>query len=368
LAEDKLRRSEAYLAEGQRISQTGSWAWNIATGEFYWSLEHFRICGLDPETFKPTLETATAIIHPDDLPSAEQVFYAAIRQRGDFENEFRVLRPDGTIRHVRSAAHPVFNESGELTEYVGTIMDVTERKQSEDALRKVSEELAHLTRVMTVGELTASIAHEVNQPLAAVVTNANAGERWLSAAPPNIEEAHQALRRISRDANRASDVIARIRAFLARAGEHKTMLKLDEVIAEVVGLLQGEARAKGLTVSVAPDLPPVLADRIQLQQVMLNLVVNAMEAMVSVPEPARALELGAQRYRSDDLRVFVRDAGPGLSEEHPERVFDAFYTTKPQGLGMGLAISRSIIEAHGGRLWATPNEGPGATFHFTLPL
>jgi PAS domain S-box-containing protein len=367
-AEEKLRRSEAYLAEGQRISHTGSWAWNVSTGELYWSLEHFRICGVDPETFKPTIDSARQLIHPEDLPSADQAFFGATRERRDFERELRMVRPDGTIRYVRSLGHPVFDASGELTEYVGTIMDFTERKTAEDALRKASEELAHVMRAMTVGELTTSIAHELNQPLAAVVTNANAGERWLAAKTPNIQEAHAALRRISRDASRAAEVIARIRAFLARGKPRMTALHLEDVIRDVVGLVQGEARAKGmwLTVSAAAGVPPVVADRIQLQQVLLNLVVNAMEAMGAQPSPA--LDLGADRHAPHEVRVFVRDSGPGIDPAHAERIFDAFYTTKPQGLGMGLAISRSIIEAHGGRLWATANEGPGATFHFTLPL
>ena|SRR6266850_245954 len=367
-AEEELRRSEAYLAEGQKISHTGSWAWNVSTGELYWSLEHFRICGVDPENFKPTMDSARQLIHPEDLPSADEAFFGATRERRDFAREMRMVRPDGTIRYVRSLGHPVFDESGELTEYVGTIMDFTERKTAEEALRKASEELAHVMRAMTVGELTTSIAHELNQPLAAVVTNADAGERWLAAQTPNIPEAHAALRRISRDAKRAAEVIARIRAFLARGEPRMTALHLEDVIRDVVGLVEGEARAKGmwLTVSAAAGVPSVVADRFQLQQVLLNLVVNAMEAMGTQPSPS--LNLGAQSHGSHEVRVFVRDSGPGIDPAHAGRIFDAFYTTKPRGLGMGLAISRSIVEAHGGRLWATANEGPGATFHFSLPL
>jgi C4-dicarboxylate-specific signal transduction histidine kinase len=249
------------------------------------------------------------------------------------------------------------------------MIDITERKLADDELHRAREELAHVTRALTMGELAASIAHEVNQPLAALVTNADAGLRWLN-GQPNIAEARESLRRISRDANRASEVISRIRAFLGSAEPRKRELKLDETVREAAALVQSEAHARGvsLVVTPAPDLPPVVADPVQLQQVILNLALNAFEAMERVTGRAKVVELSADRYRHDELRVSVKDSGRGLDLQHAEKIFDAFFTTKPNGLGMGLAISRSIVEAHGGRLWATRNVGPGATFQFTLPV
>jgi signal transduction histidine kinase len=227
-----------------------------------------------------------------------------------------------------------------------------------------------VTRVTTMGELAASIAHEVNQPLAAVVANGHACLRWLAAEPPNEQEANDAVQRIIRDANRASEVISRIRGFLKRGEPQRTLVHVDEVIGEVISLVQDKARTHGVSIrgEAAADLPPVVADRVQVQQVILNLVMNAIEAMSPVTEQPRVLAVGADKYRADAVRVAIRDSGVGLDPQHRARIFDAFYTTKPEGMGMGLAISSSIVEAHGGRLWATPNDGPGETFQFTLPI
>jgi PAS domain S-box-containing protein len=368
-AQRELRRSEAYLAEGERISHTGSWAWNVASGQMFWSAEHFRICGLDPRTFTPTIETAPRIIHPDDLPAAREIWENAWRGKRGYKGEFRVLRPDGTVRHVRSRGHPVSDAAGELVEYVGTIMDITEQKQSEDRLAELQVELLRVARATTLGELAASIAHELNQPLAAIATNAGAGETWLAATPPNIGEATDSLHRISRDATHAGEVIAHIRAMLARRPSQKAELRIEDVLHEAWLLVRREAEAKRIQLEVLPVaevLPAVVGDRVALQQVVLNLVVNAFEAMRASDEPRR-LELGAGRFGDEGVLVSVRDSGPGVDRAHLERIFDAFFTTKPDGMGMGLAISRSIVEAHGGRLWARSNEGAGATFYFTLP-
>jgi signal transduction histidine kinase len=221
-----------------------------------------------------------------------------------------------------------------------------------------------------MGELAASIAHEVNQPLAAVVANGHACARWLAAKPPNLQEANDAVQRIVRDANRASEVTSRIRTFLKRGTPQRMELDLGEVVHEAIGMVQGEARARNvsLRVEAAADLPPVVADRVALQQVILNLVMNAIEAMSAVEERDRVVEVGADKHGADAVRVAVRDSGVGLDPKRRNRIFDAFYTTKPEGMGMGLAISRSIVETHGGRLWATANEIAGETFQFTLPL
>ena len=245
---------------------------------------------------------------------------------------------------------------------------LTERKQAEEALRDAQAELAHVTRVMTMGELTASIAHEINQPLAAVVTNANAGLRWLAGPIPNLSEAREALARITRDGKRASDVIGRIRALVKKSSTEKAGLDLNEAIQEVVVLVQSEIQKSEVTLQMelAIDLPQILGNRVQLQQVILNLVMNGIEAMSAVTDRSRDLLIRSCKYESDEVLVAAQDSGIGIDSQNLEKIFDAFYTTKSQGMGMGLAISRSIVESHGGRLWAVPNIGPGATFQFTL--
>jgi PAS domain S-box-containing protein len=375
-AEEALRRSEAYLAEGQRIGHTGSWAWNPASGEIFWSAEHFRIFGMEPSHQAPGYPDMLRLVHPDDRAMVAVAFEKASRERVDYQVDCRIVRADGGVRYVQSRARPVFDPAGALVEYIGTVMDTTEQRQAEAKLeqaqaaaQKARDDLAHVNRSLTVAELTASIAHELNQPLAAVVTNANACERWLAGPSPNIEEAHLSLRRIARDANRASDVIGRIRALLTKRGPKRAELSIAELIADVVSIAEGEARAKGVTmkISVEDALPPIMADRVQIQQVVLNLLANAIEAMRSFAR-SRALEVRVER-RGAEIVVSVEDSGMGLPPKHAERIFEAFYSTKGDGMGMGLAISRSIVEAHGGRLRAMNNEGrPGATFQFTLPV
>jgi len=248
--------------------------------------------------------------------------------------------------------------------------DITERKRAEEALAQSQNELARVTRVSTLGELAASIAHEVNQPLVAVAANADALLRWMAVQPPNEQEAHDAIQRIIRDVNRASEVIARIRSFLKRGEPHRTQVQIEDVICDVIVLVQAEARTHSVSLRHTPayEVPSVLADRVQLQQVILNLVVNALEAMSTVTGAPRVVEIGASKHEAEAVLVAVRDSGVGLDPHNRDRIFDAFHTTKPEGMGMGLAISRSIVEAHGGRLWATPNDGPGETFQFTLPV
>jgi PAS domain S-box-containing protein len=245
-----------------------------------------------------------------------------------------------------------------------------QRTRAEAALREAQAELAHVTRAMTMGELTASIAHEINQPLAAVVTNANACLRWLAGAAPNLDEARDAVERIVRDGKRASDVIGRIRALFKKSDGEKTLLDMNEVIQEVLGLIQSEIQKNGvaLRAALAASLPRVLGDRVQLQQVILNLVMNGIEAMSTVTDRSRDLLIRSDQYESDKVLIAVKDSGIGLNPESLDQLFAAFFTTKPKGMGMGLAISRSIVENHGGRLWAAPNDGPGATFQFTLDV
>ena len=271
---------------------------------------------------------------------------------------------------MRTVGHPIVNDVDDLVEFVGTVMDVTERKQGEEALRKSRAELAHVTRVTTLGEMTASIAHEINQPLSGIVTNSSACLRWLSGDSPNLDEAREAVRRIIRDGNRAGEVITRIRALVSKTDTEKSRLDVNDAIQEVAALAQGEVRRNSveLRTELAHDLPPVVGDRVQLQQVILNLVMNGVEAMALVADRPRELLIYSHQYESDKVLVAVRDSGTGLHLENLDQLFEPFFSTKPQGMGMGLAISRSIIESHGGRLWAVPNDGPGVTFEFALPV
>jgi PAS domain S-box-containing protein len=369
-AEEELRRSEAHLAEGQRISHTGSWSWNVDTGEMFWSQEHFRIFGFDPETAKPSYPMFLERIHPKDRPFVEQTVDRAVLERSDLEMEYRIVLTDGSTKYLHSLGHPVIRKSGHLVEFVGTVMDVTEHKLGEEALRKAQAELAHVTRLTTLGELTTSIAHEVNQPLAAVSLNANACLRWLAGDAPNLTESRQAIDRIIKEANRASEVIGRIRALARKTPPRKDRVDINDVLLEVIALARGELRRNRveLQTQLADGLPPALADRVQLQQVILNLIINGIEAINSVSGGRREMLISSARHEDAGMLVAVRDSGAGLDSANFDQLFNAFYTTKPDGLGMGLAISRSIIEAHGGRLWATANTSSGAIFQFTLPI
>ncbi len=365
-AEEILRRSEAYLSEAQRLSHTGSWALIPATGEItYWSEEAFRLQGFDPAEPLPRFEELQRRFHPDDRARATEHFRSAIREKADFDVIYRIVHPGGEIREIQSIGHPVFGPSGDLVEFVGTVMDVTERRRAEDE----RQALAHANRITTMGQLTASIAHEVNQPIGAVVTNAQAALRWLNMQPSDLEEVRQALDRIVRNGRRAGDVISRIRALVAKAAPQNDQLDINEVMLEVIALTRSELRSSGtsLQTRLAEGLPLILGDRIQLQQVMLNLIFNAVEAMSGSRDRSRELLISTEKDGPGGALVAVRDSGPGLDPESVDRLFDAFYTTKPGGMGMGLSICRSIIEAHGGRMWATANVPQGATFRFNLP-
>ena len=382
-AQEALLQSEAYLAEAQRISHIGSFGWDVASGRIYWSQETYRIFGYDP-AIEPKLELVLARIHPEDQAMVQPLVERVSNEKTDFDFEHRLLMPDGSVKYVRVAGRPSKGKSGSF-EFMGLVSDITERKLGEEALQKAHAELAHVTRVTTLGELTASIAHEINQPLTAIVNNANAGLRWLSGEAPDIDETRETIRRILRDGNRASGVISRMRALFKKAPMTKEQFDLNEAIEEVVAITQGEGQRNRVLVqtSLDGDLPLILGDRVQLQQVVLNLVINAIDAMSAMSEGRRELLVSTRRVtetkvpptgsgcstaESAYVLGAVRDSGPGLHPHSLNQLFSAFYTTKPKGLGMGLAVSRSIIEAHGGKLEAFPNDGPGATFQFTLPI
>ncbi len=366
LQEAKLQRSEAYLAEAQRLSHTGSFGWRRSTGEILWSDETFRIFQYD-RTRIPTVELVLQRIHPEDAALVKQIIERASQDGKDFDYECRLAMPDGSVKYVHVVAHALSDGSGGL-EFVGALTDITERKQAEEALRQAQADLAHVARVMTMGELAASIAHEVNQPLAGIVINGNACLRWLAGEWPNLAEAREAAIRIIRDGTRASDIISRIRALARKTGTLTERVDLNEAIREVLALGQGEARKHdvGLRARLPSDLPLVRGDRVLIQQVVLNLVMNGIEAMSDAQDHPRELVIQAQG-EAHQVRVTVQDSGTGLDPQTQERIFDALYTTKPGGLGMGLSISRTIVENHGGRLSVVAQDGPGATFEFTLP-
>jgi PAS domain S-box-containing protein len=511
-AEVALRRSEGYLAEAQRLTLTGSWAWNVATRQsVYWSQENYRLFGFDPEGGIPSDEAFHERIHPEDRDRVRtDVFVEKPNEGSHFDVDFRIVFPDGAIKYVRSTGHPVRNMSGDLIEYVGTSIDVTERKRveeererllaseraafaeavaaqqrfrdlvnsvegivweadvpsfqflfiskqaervlgypverwlseptfwrdhvhpddrdwavefcqnataekrdhefeyrmiaadgsvlwlrdlvtvvvegdratrlrgvmvdltnrkmAEEALRQTMADLAHVSRATTMGELTVSLAHEVNQPIAAAVTNANTCLRWLASDTPNIEEARAAAMRIVKDGTRAGEIISRIRLLFTKSTEQHELVDVNEVIEEMIVLLRAETTRHSISVrtELEADLPPVMGDRVQLQQVLMNLMINGIDAMEGA-NGTRELTIKSRRTENEEVAVSVTDSGIGLPAQHAEQIFNAFFTTKPNGTGMGLRISRSIIESHRGRLWAADNSPRGATFHFTLP-
>jgi PAS domain S-box-containing protein len=502
LAQEKLQRSEAHLARAEKLTHTGTWVWDPRTQEvLYCSEEMFRIFGLDPKESLPTRSSFQERIHPEDRERVIKSFESSVRARADNFYEYRIIMPDGTIRHINSSGHPVFDQDGAIVEFVSIAVDVTERKRAELERRRLASlveqaadlmaiadlsggtplylnkaglkmvgfdsweearerrgihyifpadrqfvnevlwptvlekgswsgemsfrhfktgeaipvlysafriddpetgqpvnvgnvcrditdrkraeaearendrryremqmELAHANRVATMGQLTASIAHEVNQPIAATITNAEAALRWLRAGSSHLEEVRQVLTSIVQDGTRAGEVIHRIHALMKKAPPQRERLDINEVIVEIVEITRGEAMKHRISVStqLAEHLPAVEADRVQLQQVLLNLIVNAIDAMGAAEGPRRLL-ISTGSAEANGVLVAVQDTGPGLEPAMLERVFESFYTTKPTGLGMGLSICRSIIEAHGGRLWATANQQRGTTFQFTVP-
>ena len=366
-AEDALRRSEALLGDAQRISATGSFSWRLDRDEIAFSEELCRIFEFEANR-TVTLEQMGARVHPDDGPVLAQLVARARRSAETLEYEFRLLMPDGRIKYTRMRGN-VMHHPGAPAECVGAIQDVTQRHLSDQALDKARSELARVTRSISIGALTASIAHEVNQPLSGIITNAGMSVRLLTADPPNVSGALETARRTVRDGNRAADVVSRLRALFSNRGITAEVLDLNDAVREVVSLLSNDLQRSRvvLTTELEGDALLVTGDRVQLQQVILNLMRNASDAMSDVEDRPRHLVIRTEREDPDRVRLTVQDAGTGLAPGALTRLFDPFYTTKSDGMGIGLSVSRSIIERHGGRLWAASNEGPGATFAFSIP-
>ena len=365
-AEAELRRAYDSFAEAQRLSKTGSFITDLVGDDHNWSDEAYRIFEFDPGT-KVSLQRVRDIIHPVDLPSFESVMARGM-SGVPVRLEFRIVTSRGAVKHVRGVAHVTEQIEGRPI-FVGALQDVTESIVAEEALNRARSELAHVARVTTLSTLTASIAHEVNQPLSGILTNASTCLRMLDADPPNVEGARETARRTIRDGNRASEVVTGLRALFSKKEVTLEPLDLNEATREVIALSLSDLQRNRVVLQseLADDLPAITGDRIQLQQVILNLVRNASDAMAGVHDRPRQLLIRTEREDGEHVRLAVRDAGVGLDRQSMDKLFDAFFTTKSDGMGIGLSVSRSIVERHHGRLWAEPNDGPGATFSFSIP-
>jgi len=366
-AESALRRSEAFLAGAQRLSLTGSFSWRVATDEITWSEQLYRIFGFD-QGMPVTLELIGTRVHPEDIPLFNDMIDRGRGAHAYFDYEYRLQMPDHSVKYLHVIAHGIRDKDGGL-EYIGAVQDVTQRRLSEEALAKARSELAHAARVTSLGVLTASIAHEVNQPLAAIVMNAETSLRLLARDESDVESVQAITKRVVADARRASEIIGRIRDMARQRPPEQRLLSIDDVIDESLSFLRHELQLRGIGVSVdvGPQLPDVVGDATQLQQVIVNLTINAVQAMARLAPADRRISIRAMLSDPDTVCCTIEDSGPGIDPQHLPRLFDSFFTTKDTGMGMGLAICRSIVEAHGGRIRAD-NESAlgGARFSFDL--
>jgi PAS domain S-box-containing protein len=370
LLNQELELRQAHLAEAQKLTHTGSWVWRVPDrNAVHLSDEWYRIYGFDPTEGAPAWEKRLERVHPEDRLKWKGTIERAIVEKVDYDLEFRILFSNGKVKWIHTVGHPVLSNNGDLEQFVGSSTDITERKSAErerEKLRLLEADLAHTNRVSTLGEMAASLAHEIKQPIAAAITSANSCIEWLAHEPPNLDRARAAAARIDKYGNRAAEIIDRIRSLYKKSPPQRELVDVNGVIKEMLALLKGEATLYPIAMraELTTDLTKIMADRVQLQQVFMNLVLNAIEAM---KDSGGELTVKSE-LQDGQLQFSVSDTGVGLPMEKMDQIFSAFFTTKPQGSGMGLAISRSIVESHGGRLWATANDGRGATFHFTLPI
>jgi len=365
-AEAQVEHAYLRLAEAQRLSKTGSFITDLMSDEHNWSEEAFRIFEFDPST-KVTVQRIREVIHPEDLTTFDAVIARGMTGL-EVDFVFRIVPRRGVVKHVRGMAR-LMAKTGGAPLFIGALQDVTESKVAEEALDKARSELAHVARVTMLNTLTASIAHEINQPLSGIVTNASTCLRMLNGDPPNVDGARETARRTIRDGNRASDVITRLRALYSKKEFTPELLDVNEATREVIALSLSDLQRNGVVLrsELAQHLPSVIGDRVQLQQVVLNLLRNASDAMAGVEDRPRQLLIKTRRDGDDHICLSVRDCGTGINPADFQRLFEAFYTTKTGGMGIGLSVSRAIIEEHHGRLWAEPNDGPGVTFSFSIP-
>src|ERR1700756_1263381 len=353
--EQALKRSEAYLAEAQRLTHTGSCAIDGTSREIlYWSEEMFRLFGFDPQQGLPLWDQWVQRIHPEDRDKFRMAGDRTFLEKVHCDVEFRTVKPDGTVKHIHGIGHPVLSPSGDLVQVVGTMVDVTERKCADDArerLRQLEADLAHINRVSTMGELTASLAHEIKQPIGAAVTNAEACVRLLDRDQPDLPEAQEAALEMVRDAKRAADIIDHFRSLYQKGSPQLDIVDVNELVKEMAIVLHNEAKRHSVAIrtDLAEGLPTVMADRVQLQQALMNLMLNGIEAMRNT---TGELSIKVQSAEDGHLLISVADTGVGLPADNVDKIFDAFFPTKVQGTGLGLAITRSIIASHGGRIWA----------------
>ena len=367
-AEDELRRSQAeYLAEAQRLSRTGCFGWRVSNGELFWSDQSFRILGCDPGT-TPSLEMVLQRTHPDDIARVKQLLEQAAASGRDFDFQHRLLMPDGSIKHLHVVAHAVIDEQGSH-KFVGAIQDITAASLADEQLREAQTELARMSRVTALGELSASIAHEVNQPLAAIATSGEACLRWMGHTTQRPDEVRACVQNMMANVKRAAEIVRRIRTLTKRDTPQKTRLGLNEVVSEVASLVQHQVLTHRVTlrVKLATGLPWLVADRIELQQVILNLVINGIQAIDETHDELRELLIETRQDEDGWVVVAVQDSGPGIKAENVSRLFDPFFTTKSDGTGMGLPICRSIIEAHGGRVWRPVTQRVARSFSAACP-
>jgi len=367
-AEEALRRSEMYLAEAQRLSKTGSFGWDISTGEIHWSDETYRIFECNPTT-KPSVQTVVDRTHPDDRIHVREVIEGASTDESGVNTEHRLLMPNGAVKYVQVVAHRAAGEDPQRAFLIGAVTDITERKRAEqerERLRELDREIARINRVNIMAELAASLAHEIKQPLCAVAVNAEACLHFMRHEPPELERARHVLSAIINAVERSASIVDRNRSLYGRGTPQREPIDLNEVILEMIAMLCDTAKRHGILIrsELDPALPKKTADRVQLQQVLVNLMLNGIEAM---PNGDGELSVASRRTDDGQLLISVSDSGIGFSGENLEHIFAAFFTTKQQGTGMGLTISRRIVESHGGRLWASANTGRGATFQLTLP-
>ena len=368
-AEEELRRSETLLAQGQKLSRTASWTLQPASGEMRWSAELFEIFGTDRAAATPSLELFRDRVHPDDRARFDAAMAAAIEGNTNFSCEVRITLQGGGVKHVHALGE-IQTGSGRDTEVIGTVMDLTERKRTEQALHDAEADLARTLRLATVAELTASIAHEINQPLAAIVANASACARFLARGPAALPNAREAADCIVSDATRAGEVTRRIRALLRKEAPRHVVLEINRIVDDVIDLLRAtlDRQRVAIRTDLTDSLPPIMGDPVQLQQVLVNLITNAAEAMRETVGRPRIVTIRSRLGEDETVVVSVEDTGGGLDPQTLDRIFDSFYTTKAEGIGVGLSISRSIIEAHGGQLSAAPAPQHGACFSFTVPI